>query len=176
MIGSEAGEEGLADVEEAGAAGGPQELPAVGDERVAADRVDVDGELADGLGGVEDQRHARRPGTAAPTSSAGLTSPEPVGTWISDTKAVGPPASARSRASRSTWPWASSPTRTSSQPVRSRSRRRVMALAPYSARVRRIRSPPATGKASTTAFHAVVAESVSAMSVGVAPMSSAIAA
>ena len=54
-----------AHVEEAGAARRPQELAAGGGEQVAADALDVDGELSDRLAGVEQERHPRLPGEGA---------------------------------------------------------------------------------------------------------------
>ena len=58
----ELGDQLLADVEEAGAAGCAQELAAGRGEDVAPDRLDVDRELPDRLAGVEEERHARRRG------------------------------------------------------------------------------------------------------------------
>ena len=58
-------EDRVADVEEAGAARSAQELASRGRQEVAADRLDVEVELADRLARVDQERHPGRPGQRA---------------------------------------------------------------------------------------------------------------
>ena len=76
----------------------------------------------------------------APTSSAGLTTPPPVGMCVSATRATSS-SSRRSSWSRSTWPCSSSSITSRVAPVRSHACRSAIALLMYSVRAVRIRCP-----------------------------------
>ena len=76
----------------------------------------------------------------APTASAGFTTPPPVGTCVSATRATSV-SSRRSSWSRSTWPCSSSSITSSVAPVRSHACRSAIALLMYSVRAVRMRCP-----------------------------------
>lgn len=82
----------------------------------------------------------------SPISSAGLTSPPWVGTWLTAISLT-LPSIRRFRSSTSSWPDSSSPTTSTTAPVRRAICRYAIALLAYSAVEVRIRSPAANGSA-----------------------------
>ena len=82
----------------------------------------------------------------APISSAGLTRPPWVGTWLIAISLTSP-STRRCSSSTSSCPDSSSPITSTTAPVRRATCRNAMALLAYSAREVRIRSPAPNGSA-----------------------------